>query len=108
MDFLHILRQYKIGPLTIFDTATAYVGMFFVAPLLTKLFSKMHIIISRAGWLWLTLPIAVVFHLMFRQNTPLMSMLFNPRQYQFYVVVIILIFMVYMGLRKSRTLNKHV
>jgi hypothetical protein len=105
MDILHILRQYKIGPFTIFDTVTAYVGIFLIAPLLTKIFSKIHINISRAGWLWLTLPISVIFHLIFRQNTPFMKILSDPHQFQFYLGIIILLFMSYMGLRKIKTLK---
>ena len=100
MDILHFLRQYKIGPFAIFDTVTAYLGIFLIAPLLTKIFSKIHVNISRAGWLWLTLPISVLFHLIFRQNTPFMKMLLNPKS--FYIPIIVLIFMTYMGLRKIK------
>lgn len=50
MDFISVLRQFRIGPFTIFDTAAAYIGIFFLAPLLTKIFSKIHVNISR-GWL---------------------------------------------------------
>jgi uncharacterized integral membrane protein len=105
MDVISIFRQYRIGPFTIFDTVTAYVGIFLIAPLLTKIFSKIHINFSRAGWLWLTLPISVIFHLIFRQNTPFMKMLLNPHQFQFYLGIIILLFMSYMGLRKIKTLK---
>jgi uncharacterized integral membrane protein len=102
MDVLNILRQYRIGPFTIFDVATAYLGIYLLAPLLTKMFSKIHINVSRVGWLWLTLPISVLFHLIFRQNTPFMKMLLNPHQFQFYLGIIILLFMIYMGLRKIK------
>lgn len=100
MDVISILRQYRIGPFTIFDSATAYLGIFLIAPLLTKLFFKLHINISRSGWMWLTLPIAVVFHLAFHQNTPFMKMLLNPKYY--YLPIIVLIFMLYMGLRNIK------
>jgi len=102
MYILHFLRQYKIGPFAIFDTVTAYLGIFLIAPLLTKMFSKIHINVSRVGWLWLTLPISVLFHLIFRQNTPFMKILLNPNQFQFYLGIIILLFMIYMGLRKIK------
>src|ERR1035437_3587054 len=102
MDYIAILRQFRIGPFTVFDTVTAYLGIFLIAPLLTKIFSKIHINISRAGWLWLTLPISVVFHLIFRQNTPFMKMLLNPNQFQFYLGIIIILFMIYMSLRKIK------
>lgn len=97
MNFISVLRQFRIGPFTIFDTAIAYVGIFLLAPLLTKLFSKLHLNISRGEWLWLTLPISVIFHFVFRQNTPLMKILLDPSR--FYIVAIALLFMTYMGLR---------
>jgi len=98
-ESIAVLRQYRIGPFTIFDTATAYLGIFLLSPLLSKIFSKIHINISRAGWLWLTLPISVIFHLVFRQNTPLIKILSDTSQYQFYLVVVIMVFMTYMGLK---------
>ncbi|MDP3883076.1 MAG: hypothetical protein Q8Q48_03395 [Candidatus Staskawiczbacteria bacterium] len=104
MDFLDFLRQFKIGPFAIFDTALAYVGIFFVAPLLTKLFSKLQLRISRNAWLWLTLPIAVIFHIAFRQNTPFTKMFLDP--HGFYGAKIILLFMLYMGLRNIRIIKK--
>lgn len=104
MDFLGFLRQFRIGPIAIFDTALAYVGVFLVAPLLTKLFSLFHLRISRTAWLWLTLPIAVIFHFVFRQNTPFMKMFLDPNG--FYIAKIILLFMLFMGLRNIKVLKK--
>lgn len=101
MDPIRILRQFTVGPFTIFDIATAYIGIYLIAPLLTKLFSKIHIYITTAGWLWLTLPIGVIFHIVFHINTPYMRMLLNP--HGSYVAKIVLLFMLYMGLRNSRT-----
>lgn len=101
MDLIGVLRQLRIGPFTIFDTATAYIGIFLLAPLLTKLFSRLHLYISRTAWLWLTLPISVIFHFFLHQNTPFMKMFLDPNG--FYIAKIILLFMLYMGLRKIRT-----
>lgn len=104
MNFIDFLRQFRIGPFAIFDTALAYVGIFFVAPLLTKLFSRFHLNISRTAWLWLTLPIAVIFHLVFRQSTPFMKMFLDLNG--FYIAKIILLSMLYMGLRNIKVLKK--
>jgi len=100
MDYLAILRQFRVGPFTIFDTVLAYVGIFLLAPLLSKVFVKLHLTIYRTAWLWLTLPIGVLFHLLFRQDTPLMRMLFNPSQ--FYIPVIVLTIMLFMGLKSIK------
>lgn len=104
MDFIGVLRQFRIGPFTILDTLLAYVGIFFVSPLLSRIFAKFNISISRASWLWLTLPIGIIFHLVFRQNTPLTKMFLDPGG--FYIEKIVLLVMLYIGLSKIKRLNK--
>ncbi len=100
MGIVVFLRQFKIGPFAVFDFVLAYIGVFFIALLLTKLFLRLNLKISRESWLWLTLPISVLFHAVFQQNTPLMKILLNPNG--FYVEKAVLIFMLFMGLRKIR------
>lgn len=100
MDIIGILRQFRIGPFTIFDTLLAYVGIYFIAPLLSKLFAKINISISRSSWLWLTLPISVIFHLIFNQSTPFIKMVLNPSGD--YLAKIVLLFMLYTGLKGVR------
>jgi len=102
MDFISVLRQFRIGPFTVFDTLLAYVGIYLVAPILSKLFLKFNINISRTSWLWLTLPIGVIFHLILNQNTPFTNMFLD--QNGGYLSKIILILMLYMGLRNIKKL----
>lgn len=97
MEFVQFLRQFRIGPYAIFDLVMSYIGIFLVAPVLSKLASKFSVKISRTAWLWFTLPISVIFHLIFRQNTAFMQRLFSSQGY--HVEVIVLLFMVYMGVR---------
>ena len=103
MDYITFLRQPKIGSLAIFDLTITYLGIFLISPILTKLFSIFHLNISRSSWLWLTLPISIIFHLIFNQKTALMKILLDPLQFQFYLMVAILLFMSYMGLKSIRT-----
>lgn len=95
------LRQFRVGPYTIFDFVISYVGVYLLAPVLTKFMQKFNVNISRAGWLWLTLPLAVIFHFIFRQDTPFMKLLFNPETY--FIEPIVLLFMLYMGLKDSKS-----
>ncbi len=102
MDYITLLRQPKIGSLAIFDLIITYLGIFLISPLLTKLFSILHLNISRSSWLWLTLPISVIVHLIFNQKTALVKILSNPLKFEFYLAIIILLFMSYMGLKSIR------
>jgi len=92
-----LLRSYRIGAFSIFDFATAYLGVYLIAPLLSKLFLRLGLVIPRSSWLWLTLPISVVVHLALGITTPLMKMLFDPSGY--YLLKLAIIGMLYMGLR---------
>lgn len=100
MMSIEYLRQFKIGQFAIFDIVISYVGIAILSPILIWFTSKFNLKIPVISWLWFTLPIAVIFHIIFGQSTPLMKMLTDPWSYQFYVVVLFLIFMIHMGLRK--------
>jgi hypothetical protein len=95
------LRQFRIGPYAIFDFVVSYLGIYIVTPVLSAVCSKIHLNISRSGWMWLTLPISVVFHLVFHQQTPFMKALINPDHY--YSEALVILFMVYMGIKNVQT-----
>jgi len=99
MISIEFLRQYKIGPFAIFDTVGSYLIIFILSPILTKLVSIFGLIIPTSSWLWLTIPISVIFHIVFRQSTPLIKILANPKEVNFYIAITILLLMTYMGLR---------
>jgi len=100
MDFIELVRQFKVGPFAVIDTAAAYLGVFLLAPLLTKLALKAHLHVSKIQWLWLVLPISIFFHLIFRQQTPLTRMVIDPNNY--YLVKFVILVMLFMGLKDTR------
>lgn len=100
MFSIEYLRQLRIGSFTIFDTVSAYLGILLLAPFLSKLTSKINLKIPIVSWVWLTMPLSVIFHLLFRQSTPVIKILNNPSLPQFYIVLLVLLIMVYMGFRK--------
>ncbi len=104
MEFIELVRQLKIGPFAIFDTALAYLGIFLLAPLLSRLALKAHLNISRIQWLWLVLPISILAHLLFGQETPLTNMVTDPSN--FYPVKIVILLMLFMGLKDTRITKK--
>lgn len=97
MDYIALLRQFRIGPFAVFDTVLGYIGILILSPLLTKLFAQIQVRIPWSSWLWWMLPISVVFHLLFRQHTPLIQTLSQAPG--FLVVSAMLLFMTFMGAR---------
>ncbi|MBI2464663.1 hypothetical protein HYV64_00840 [Candidatus Shapirobacteria bacterium] len=65
----------------------------------------MHLKITTVSWLWFTLPISVLFHIVFHQSTPLMKILTDPNPPQFYIALAILLVMVYLGIKKIKWLE---
>lgn len=97
MDIVSTLRQFKIGPFAMFDIVLAYLGIFILAPLLTRVTALAHLVVTRKSWLWLTLPLSIIVHLAINQKTPLMNMILDMRG--FILTKIIIIGMAYMGIK---------
>lgn len=97
MDTITFLRQFKIGGLALFDLVVSYIGIYLLAPLLSKLTSIFRVSISRAQWLWLTVPIGTIIHVLIGQKTALTKMLFNQNGDHFMKIIFLL--MIYMGLK---------
>jgi hypothetical protein len=68
--------------------------MYFLAPYLSKLFAMIGVTVNREQWLWLTLPIALVTHLIFKSNTPFTKMFLDL--HGGYIAKMVIIFMVLM------------
>lgn len=100
MEYITFLRQFRIGGFAIFDTTLGYIGILLLSPLLTKLFAKLGIFIPWQAWLWFMLPISVLFHLLFDQQTPLIKALSQAPG--FLIVNTVLVFMIFMGVRNCR------
>lgn len=101
---MEFIRSFRIGPFAIFDFAISYIAIYFLAPYLSKLFAKVGIGINREQWLWLTLPIAVIAHVLSGTDTPFTDMIFDPSGG--WIAKIVIIFMLLMafvrrGVRKN-------
>ncbi len=103
MGFIEVLRQFRVGTFSVFDFVTAYLGIFILALILSKLFPKINTHIPMSSWVWLTLPIGVVVHLILQIDSPLIKMLFDLNGS--YLVKIVLLFMLFMGFRGIKFKN---
>lgn len=71
MNIIEWLRQYRIGEFAIFDFAISFLGVYLIAPFLSKIFLKLHISIPKKNWLYLTLPIGILAHIVASSITPM-------------------------------------
>lgn len=77
MDYIAYLRHYRIAGFSIFDFATAFLGMALISPLLSWLFKKIGILVPKKNWVILTLPISIVAHLLIGNITPFTKYFFD-------------------------------
>lgn len=71
MDTITFLRQFRLGSYAIFDIVVSFVGIYILSPLLSKLFLKLKIRISRRSLLYFTLPLGILVHLLVGTITPM-------------------------------------
>ncbi len=89
---LEFLRQYRIFGYAIFDFVAAFLGMYLLSPLLSKLFRKLGLEIPKRNWLFLTLPIGILSHILVRNITPMTKDFINIHDNYILKIVIIGLF----------------
>lgn len=97
MNTIEYLRQFRIGGYAIFDFALSLLGMYLIAPLLSWLFLKIRIDIPKQNWLFLTLPISIIAHLLVGKITPMTAGFINIHGN--YILKIIIIILLILGIR---------
>lgn len=68
---IEFLRQFRLFEYAIFDFLAAFIGIYLLSPLLSKLFLKIRINIPKKNWLLLTLPLSILAHLLVGNITPM-------------------------------------
>jgi hypothetical protein len=71
MSLIKKLREPRIGPFAIFDFAASYTAAWFSAPYLKSY-------VSREQLLYLTVPLGILVHAIFKIETPLNKMVMGP------------------------------
>lgn len=110
MGIIDYLRQFRIAELAVFDFVVAFLGIYLLSPWLSRLFLKIGVEIPKTNWLYLTLPIGMVTHLLTGRITPLTSDFFDLDGH-FFIKLLILV-LVILGLRgikikkKKKPMNK--
>jgi len=97
MITIEFLRQYRIFGYAIFDLGASLLGMYFLAPLLSKLFLNIRLKIPKLSWLYFTIPLGILIHLIVG-NMTLMTRNFIDLQSN-YILKIVVIALFLLGIR---------
>lgn len=104
MGAISFLRQFRIGGFAIFDFATAFLGILILSPLLSWIFRKFGLEIPKKNWLFLTLPIGIVVHLLIGRQTILTSEFIDIKNHYLLKATIVGLFV--LGMRGIRKIKK--
>ena len=91
MPSIEYLRSFKFGDYAIFDLTVSFLGVYLLAPLLSKLFHLIHLDIPRASWLLFTLPLSILVHILVGNYTPMTSAFLDPSSHYLLKIFIIVI-----------------
>jgi len=103
MSTIDFLRQFRFLGYAIFDLAASFAGMALLATPLSKLFARFGIIIPRVKWLFLTLPIGILAHVLVGRYTPMtVQFLDSHTHYALKIVILMLTVFGLLGIKKRR------
>ena len=94
---IEYLRSFKILGFAIFDLTVSFIGIYLLAPVLSRIFALVKIDIPRINWLYLTLPLSVLVHVVVGNFTPMTRDFLDLSSH--YLLKILIITLLYLGLR---------
>jgi len=97
MNTIEFFRQYKIFGYAIFDLSVTFLGVYFLSPVLSGLFRKIHIDVPKRNWLFFALPIGIIAHILVGNMTPMTKQFLDPNGY--YILKISILGLAILGLR---------
>ena len=89
MVSIEYLRQFRFGEYAIFDLTVSFLGIYLLSPLISKLFLKLRIDIPKRNWVFLTLPIGILAHLLVGRMTPMTQNFFDIHAHYFLKIIIL-------------------
>ena len=101
---IEFLRQFRLGGYAIFDFAAAFLGIYLLSPLLSKIFLKLRIDIPKHNWLYLTLPISILAHLLVGNITPMTRDFIDMHGH--YILKVLIIGLLILGIKGIKIVKK--
>ncbi len=99
---IEYLRSFRFGGYALFDLAISFLGIYLLSPLLSKLFLKLGLIIPKKNWLYLTLPLGVLVHLLVGTITPMTKSFIDLNSgYGLKLLIVVLLVLGLRGVKRS-------
>lgn len=106
MITIDFLRQFRIAGFAIFDLSTAFLGILILSPILSWLFRKLGVEIPKRSWIFWTLPIGIITHLIIGRKTPMTMQFIDPSgHYVLKIFILVLLILGMMGVKRRKKMN---
>lgn len=103
MISIEFLRQFKLGEYAIFDLVVSFLGIYLLSPFLSKIFKKIRLDIPKINWIYLTLPIGILAHLLVGKITPMTRDFLDLNSS--YLLKILIVGLLFFGLKNIRIMK---
>ncbi len=101
---IEFFRQFRFGGYAIFDFVVSFLGIYLLAPLLSKLFRKLGLDIPRLSWIYFTLPIGIISHILVGNITPMTRDFLDLHDH--YILKIIILVLLVLGIKGIKKIKK--
>ena len=106
MITIDFLRQFRMAGIAVFDLLVAFLGILLLSPVLSWLFRKLGVEIPKLSWIFWTLPIGIVTHLIIGRKTPMTMEFIDPSgHYVLKIFIIILLILGMMGVKRRKKME---
>lgn len=103
MNALEFLRQFRLGGYAIFDLAVSFFGIYLLAPRLSRWCAKINLQVPKLNWVFLTLPIGLLFHFIFSARTQMFKDFIDLNGH--YYIKAVIVFCLILGLRNIKIIK---
>lgn len=104
MDTIIFLRQFRVDEYALFDIAVSFLGIYLIAPLLSKIFLRIGLKVPKISWLLLTLPLGIAVHLLVGTLTPMTSNFIDPQAH--YILKVLILGLLFFGIKQISVAQK--
>lgn len=104
MITLDFLRSFRLGEYSIFDLSVSFLGIWLLSPLLSKLFKLFKLDIPKLSWMFFTLPIGLLTHILINQDTLMTKYFLDPSSH--YLLKLFIIGSFILGIRGIKVITK--
>jgi hypothetical protein len=101
MNTIETLRSFRVGGYAVFDFGVSFLVMALLGPLLSNLIKRFGIMVPVKNWIFLTLPLSIVIHLLVGNHTLMTKNIIDPNgHFILKAIILLLTLLSFWGIRK--------